>query len=370
MFFAPGRVNLVGAHLDYNGGPVLPLAVDCGTYVGARLRSDSWIRLRSLNSDVALDIDARRLGATCEIEHGWASYPLGVWRTFAEAFGRTVGVEMVFAGDVPIAAGLSSSAAMEVATVVALDALHEIGATRRELALIAHRAETGYVGLACGIMDQFASALGKPGHALLLDCYKLDHTYVPVDSASFDILLMDTDVPRALSETRFNERVAECDAAHRILREIRDLPCLAAYQATDLEAAGSRLNGVYRRRATHVVQEVGRVADAVVGLRSKDVAAVGRALNDSHSSTREHFDVSCLELDVLTDAARELDAVYGARLTGAGFGGCAIALIRPGTANEVVQHVGERFYECLGRKPGFRLLRLGSGAAELPLPSS
>jgi len=370
VFFAPGRVNLVGAHLDYNGGSVLPLAVDCGIYVAARLRSDRRIRLRSLDSEVGVDIDARELGVTRDTAHDWASYPLGVWRIFDETLGRAVGVDMVFAGDVPMAAGLSSSAAIEVATALALDSLHETGATKKELALIAHRAESDYVGLRCGVMDQFASALGKQGNALLLDCHKLDYTHVPIDRGTFEVLIMDTKMPRSLGETRFNDRVTECSEAHRILQEVRDLPCLAAYEAADLDAAGDRLSGVLRRRATHVVEEVGRVADAVGGLRSNNMAAVGAALDASHRSTRDNYDVSCLELDVITDAARELDVVYGARLTGAGFGGCAIALIHPSAEIEVAAHVGRAFHEHIGRKPSFRLLQVGSGAGEMPLPTS
>jgi galactokinase len=276
-------------------------------------------------------------------------------------------MDMVFAGDVPMAAGLSSSAAVEVATALALDSLHGTGASMQELAMIAHRAETGYVGLQCGVMDQFASALGKHGHALLLDCHKLAYTHVPIDQGSFEILVMDTKVPRTLGETRFNERVAECSEAHRILRQVRDLPCLAAYEPTDLEAAGDRLNGALRRRATHVIEETRRVADAVDALRSDDIAAVGRALNESHHSTRDNYEVSSLELDVITDAARELSSVYGARLTGAGFGGCAIALIQPGAETEVTKHVRRRFCEHIGWTPDFRLLRVGSGATELRL---
>ena len=255
-----------------------------------------------------------------------------------------------------------------MATALALDSLHGTGAGMQELAMIAHRAESDYVGLRCGVMDQFASALGKPGHALLLDCQKLAYTHVPIDQDAVEILVMDTKVSRALGKTSFNERVAECLEAHRILQEVRSLPCLAAYAPADLAAAGSCLNGVLRQRATHVIEEVRRVADAVVALRSGDMAAVGTALNESHRSSRDNYDVSSRELDVITDAARELDVVYGARLTGAGFGGCAIALIRPGTQAQVAQHVGRRFHECIGRQAGFRALRVGSGASELLAP--
>ena len=370
VFFAPGRVNLVGAHLDYNGGSVLPLAVDCGVYVAARLRSDDQIRLCSLDRELRVDLRATDVASRRDPAHDWASYPLGVWWTFGEAMGKRTGVDMVFAGDMPMAAGMSSSAAIEVATALALDSLHGTGAGMQELAMIAHRAENDYVGLRCGVMDQFASALGKHGHALLLDCHELAYTHVPIDPGAFEILVMDTKVTRPLGKTRFNERVAECSEAHRILQAVRSLPCLAAYEPVDLEAAGGCLNGALRRRATHVIEEMRRVADAVAGLRSGDIAAVGRALNESHRSARDNYEVSSPELDVITDAARELDVVYGARLTGAGFGGCAIALIQPGTQNQVAEHVGRRFHEQIGQRAGFRSLRVGSGATEVRLAAS
>jgi len=365
VFFAPGRVNLVGAHLDYNGGPVLPVAVDRGVYVAARLRDDSSVALRSLDVEPPLDIELAELGTSRDAAHEWASYPLGVLRFFAEKTGISSGVEMVFTGDLPIASGLSSSAAMEIATAFALNELHGAGLAPDDLAMIGFRAETEYVGLKCGIMDQFASAVSRPGHVLLLDCSNATYEHVPLDGDAVEILVMDTGVPRALGETNFNRRVEECQEAYRLLRELKERKCLAHFKPDDLELAGDRLNGSQRKRAEHVVTEVTRVASAVASLRSGDIAALGRELNASHQSTRDLYEVSSLELDVITDAARELDDVYGARLTGAGFGGCAIALIRPGTSEHVQSHVRQRYTEKFGKAPGFHLLRDGPGPCEI-----
>lgn len=366
MFFAPGRINLVGAHLDYNGGDVLPMAVDRGVCAMARLRADRRLRLRSLDQRLEIDLDADAVGSRMRPEWGWAGYPLGVWHCFRERFGAGTGLEAVFGGDLPMASGLSSSAAIEVVTALALDALHGTGLDRQALALLAHRAETGFVGLRCGIMDQFASALGRPGQVLLLHCAGPRWEHVPFDPAACEVLVMDTRKPRRLARTGFNERVAQCATAHEILRaHVRDLPHLADYGLADLETARGALDDVSFLRARHVISEMGRIAAGVAALRRHDYATLGAMLDQSHHSTATDFEVSCAELDAITAAARGGDGVYGARLTGAGFGGCAIALVRPGCADAVAAAVGQQFLARFGVEPGFDLLRAGSGPGEI-----
>ncbi len=365
-FFAPGRVNLIGAHLDYNGGDVLPLAVDRGVYVAARLRDDSRIRLRSLDQALAVDVDFGGIASRQDPKHGWASYPLGVIGCFAAHTGHRRGVELVFAGDLPMASGLSSSAAIEVATATALDALYGTRIEKTTLAMLAHRAENDYVGLKCGIMDQFASALGRAGHALLLHCATQTFEHVPLDARAFDVLVMDTRKPRALAATGFNQRVAECAGAHAMLRRAGiDRANLADYSPEDLDAAGDRLQGVHRRRARHVVGEMARVKSAVAALRAGDIAHFGECLNASHRSTAEDYEVSCAELDAITNAARACSAVFGARLTGAGFGGCATALVVPGEADAVAEAVARSYEAQFGIAPAFEVLRAGPGPREL-----
>jgi galactokinase len=364
-FYAPGRINLVGAHLDYNGGDVLPMAVDRGLYAAVRLRADGRIRLRSLSLERVIDIDAAQVGVRANPDWGWGNYPIGVWQGFRARTGRTDGFEMVVGSDLPMASGLSSSAAIEVVTAIALDAIHGTRLDRQQIALLAHRAENGFVGLRCGIMDQFASALARPGHVLWLHCSGPRYEHVPFDPTACEVLVMDTKKPRHLSRTGFNERVAQCATAHETLRaHVRDLPHLADYRIADLEAAKGAMDDVLYRRARHVVTEMGRIAAGVTALRAGDYAELGRQLDASHRSTAVDYEVSCDELDVITDAARACDGVFGARLTGAGFGGCAIALCRPGVTDAVSAHVAQVFRARFGVEPGFDVLRVGSGPGE------
>lgn len=366
IFFAPGRINLVGAHLDYNGGDVLPMAVDRGLCAAMRVRGDGRLRLRSLDQELAVEIDGDRVGRRTTPEWGWAGYPIGVWHGFQQRAGLRVGFDVVFGGDVPMASGLSSSAALEVVTAIALDALHGTRLDRQQIALLAHRAETGFVGVRCGIMDQFASALGRAGHVLLLRCAGPRWEHVPFDPEACEVLVMDTRKPRLLAKSGFNERVAQCATAHEILRTHgRDLPHLAAYSLAELEQSREAMDEVLFRRARHVVTEMERTRLAVAALRAHDYDTLGAQLDASHRSTAVDYDVSCDELDVITDAARATPGVYGARLTGAGFGGCAIALVHRGASADVARAVGAAFADRFGVEAGFDLLRAGSGPGEI-----
>lgn len=365
-FFAPGRINLVGAHLDYNGGDVLPMAVDRGVYVAMRLRADGRLRLCSMDQPLAVDVAAADVGERTRPEWGWAGYPLGVWQGFRQTTQLGAGCDAVFAGDLPIASGLSSSAAIEVATAIALDELHGTGLDRQQLALVAHRAENGFVGVRCGIMDQFASALGRAGQVLYLHCAGPRWEHVPFDPAACELLVLDTRKPRHLARSGFNERVAQCATAHEILRaHVRDLPHLAAYTPADLEQSRSAMDDVLFRRARHVVTEMERTRAAAAALRRHDYRGLGAQLDASHRSTAVDYEVSCEELDVITAAAREQDGVFGARLTGAGFGGCAIALLQPGASERVAQRVGAVYRQRFGVAAAFDLLRNGTGPGEV-----
>lgn len=365
-FFAPGRINLVGAHLDYNGGDVLPMAVDRGIYAVARTNDLGRIRLRSTDQELAVDVVVGEVRDRTRPEWGWGGYPLGVWHSFEARTGIRQGIDLVFGGNLPMASGLSSSAAIEVVTALALDGLHRTGFDRQTLALLAHRAETGFVGVRCGIMDQFASALARAGHVLLLHCAGPRYEHVPFDPSACEVLVMDTMKPRSLSKSHFNQRVAQCAQAHEILRmQVRDLPHLADYSESDVEAARDAMTEATYQRARHVVTEMGRIAAGVAALRVGDYATLGKCLDASHRSTATDYDVSCAELDVMTDLARACEGVFGARLTGAGFGGCAIALIRPGLAEQVAAQVGPAFARRFGVRPTFDLLRIGNGPGEV-----
>ena len=345
---------------------MLPLAADKGLYVAARLRDDGRLRLASLDQPQIVEIDASQIGTTRDPSHGWGSYPIGVFREFAAATGHARGVEMVFAGDLPMASGLSSSAAIEVVTAFALNALHGTGLSGKQLAMLGHRAENDYVGLRCGIMDQFASALGRPGHVLWLHCHTQSFEHVPLDAAALDILVLDTRKARELAASGFNQRVRECAEAFAVLTEcIGPQPFLAAYTPEDVERARTRMSPTIHRRARHVATEMQRVTIAATALRGGDLARLGAALDASHASARDDYEVSCAELDVITAAAREVDGVFGARLTGAGFGGCAIALVAPGRTEDVAAHVGRKFVAAFGVEPRFDVLRPGPGPCEI-----
>lgn len=365
-FFAPGRINLVGAHLDYNGGDVLPMAVDRGIYVAMRRRDDDRIRLRSVDQGLAVDVAGAEIGNRARPEWGWAGYPLGVFRALQKACGIEGGFDAVFGGDLPMASGLSSSAALEVVTAIGLDAWFETRLDRQQIALLAHRAENGFVGVRCGIMDQFASALGRAGQVLLLHCAGPRWEHVPFDPDACEVLVMDTMKPRPLAKSGFNERVAQCAKAHEVLRaHVRDLPHLAAYTLDDLEASREAMDEVLFRRARHVISEMERIRAGAAALRRHDYVGLGAQLDASHASTATDYAVSCEELDVITDAARACAGVYGARLTGAGFGGCAIALVEPGRADEVAGRVREVFRRRFGVTASFDVLRIGTGPGEL-----
>ncbi|MCK5941901.1 MAG: galactokinase [Planctomycetes bacterium] len=365
-FFAPGRINLVGAHLDYSGGDVMPMAVDRGIYVGVQRNDDGRIRLRSVDQELAVDVGVDEIGDVGEQRWGWGNYPLGIWRSFRRDHGVAAGFDAVFAGDLPMASGLSSSAAIEVVTAIALDALHGTELDRETIASMAHRAENDFVGVRCGIMDQYASALGRAGQVLWMHCQGPRWEHVPFDPDACEVLVMDTRKPRKLAASGFNERVAQCVAAREFLSErVRPERHLAAFTIDDLESVGDAMDPVLYRRARHVVTEMGRIAAGAAALRAHDYAALGAQLDASHRSTAEDYDVSCAELDVITDAARACDGVFGARLTGAGFGGCAIALIAPGHREQVAARVSETFRARFGVQPGFDLLRIGDGPGEI-----
>ena len=363
VFFAPGRVNLIGTHLDYNGGDVLPLAVDLGIYVAATLRDDDRVRLVSLDEAITVTTTLAGIGTTRRPEDGWAGYPLGVLAEFLAESALPGGVDLVFGGDVPMASGMSSSAALEVATATAVTALTGASMSAEALARLCHRAENRYVGVRCGIMDQFASALGRAGHALLLHCVDQSWEHVEIHGGGFDVLVVDTRKPRSLAaDGVFNDRVRECAEAHAVLREsVRDLPALASYTPGDLEAAGERLSGVLLRRARHVVTEMERVREAVQDLRDGRADLFGAALTASHRSASRDLQVSCDELDHVVEAGSAAAGGFGARLTGAGFGGCAIVLTETGRGEEVAAQVRASYTARFGVEPGFMLLHAGGG---------
>jgi galactokinase len=322
---APGRVNLIGGHTDYNDGRVLPLAID-RTVAVAAAPATAGDAIRTYSLDYDQDDSSPLSEVRLASDGGWRNYVRGVVWALREAGHAIRGLDLAFSGDVPIGAGLSSSAALEVALAGAFAAAADIPIERRELALLAQRAENGFVGVQCGIMDQLAAAYGSEGHALLIDCRSLDVRPVALnlDDQGVAIVIVDSAVRRALNDSLYNQRRDECARAAAAL----GVPALRDVTPDDLEPRRKELTPVLYQRARHVATEGARVAAAADALERGDFQALGRLLYESHNSLRDDFRVSCREMDLLVAMAAKVRGVLGARLTGAGFGGCTVNLVR------------------------------------------
>jgi galactokinase len=352
---APGRVNLVGEHTDYNEGFVLPMAIDRAAWIAFRPRPDGRVHLFSLQFGEATEFD---LGGLSKTGPAWAQYVKGVAWSLGEDGQALRGFEGVLAGDVPIGAGLSSSAAVELAAARALAASSGLAWEPKAMALRAQRAENSWVGMKCGIMDQLASVAAVAGSALLIDCRSLDTTLVPLPPAA-SVVVLDTSTRRALVDSAYNERRAQCEEA------ARGLGVTALRDVTPEELAGSvvALEATVRRRARHVVSENARTLAAAEAMRSGDAAALGRLLDASHKSLREDFDVSSPALEAMVACAQSDGAAYGARLTGAGFGGCAVALVHRAEAEAFSARVQAAFRERTGLTPQAYVCQPAAGAS-------
>jgi galactokinase len=344
---SPGRVNLIGEHTDYNDGFVLPAALDLGTWVAAAPRDDGRLHTVAARLDACDDVpldDLRPRGGPA-----WTRYVRGVAALLQEAGGILAGAELFIDGDLPLSGGLSSSASLELGVGLALADLAGFSIARRDLALLAQRAEHEFAGVMCGIMDQFAVAFGQAGHALLIDCRTLQ-----VKPVSFPdtvrILILDSAVPRTLAGSAYNQRRAECQEAVRRLQG-RYPKVQALRDATLAMLAAAGLEGVVLRRARHVVTENTRVLESVAALRRGDVGLLGRLMNASHASLRDDYEVSGPELDALAEIANDTPGVHGARLTGAGFGGSCVALVAAAQAEAAADSIMDRYRERTGR-PG------------------
>jgi galactokinase len=356
---APGRVNLIGDHTDYNDGFVLPMAIDRAVWIALRPRDDERISAHSLDFDSDIEFDAN---GVAHGERGWGEYVRGVAWALGERTrrdGTTLrGWEGVVAGDVPLGAGLSSSAALELATARALAAVSGLTWAPAEMARLAQRSENEWVGVNCGIMDQLISAAGVAGHALLIDCRSLDTRAVPLPS-DVAVVVLDTATRRGLVDSEYNERRARCEgaAAQFGVRALRDVD-----ERLFAERAGA-LDEVTRRRARHVVTENARVLAAAEALGAGDARRVGELMTESHRSLRDDFQVSRAELDAMVEIALAQDGCYGARITGAGFGGCAVALVARDATDGFADSVGSRYEARVGLTPAVYVCEASSGAS-------
>lgn len=368
LFFAPGRINLIGEHTDYNGGHVFPAAITFGTYVLMRKREDDVVRFYSENFPETGVIERRLGDLAFREEDDWANYPKAVLHLLQERTQAiTTGIDMWFFGNIPNGAGLSSSASIELATAFGLNVIERLDLEPLELVKLGQRAENEYIGVNSGIMDQFAIGMGKRGHAMLLDCDTLACEYAPIDLHGLSIVIMNTNKRRELADSKYNERRAECETALEQLQRALSIQSLGDVTPDTFESNVSLLQDeTLVKRARHAVYENDRTLQALVALKENRLEDFGRLMNASHVSLRDDYEVTGKELDTLVEAAWANGAI-GARMTGAGFGGCAIALVRDEAIDSFRQAVSERYSEEVGYTPTFYVASIGEGAHEMKL---
>jgi len=361
---APGRVNLIGEHTDYNEGYVLPVAIDRNVWVAAAPRRDRQVIIHALDfgQSVAFSLDDIEYDAA----QTWSNYQRGVAYFLEERGIRLPGLNAVVTGDVPIGSGLSSSAAVEVSMAYTWQVLAGFELSRVELALLCQRAENEFVGMRCGIMDQFVSALGQRDHALLIDCRSLDYQPVPIP-AEAAVVVADTMKRRGLVDSEYNTRRRECEEGVRILQ--RYLPTIKALRDVSVakfEAQSSKLKVQnVRKRCRHVIYENERVIKGVAALQAGDLDTFGQLMNESHASLRDDYEVSCEELDIMVGAAWKVDGVYGSRMTGAGFGGCTVSMVAAEAVGDFRAQVAAVYEEATGIAPQIYVCRAEDGVSKL-----
>ncbi|RJP55462.1 MAG: galactokinase [Anaerolineaceae bacterium] len=353
---APGRVNLIGEHTDYNDGFVLPIAIDRAIWIAIRPRADDQVRLFSLDLKTGSAFQLHSLVR----ESGWIEYPKGVANELMKAGYPLRGFDGIMAGDVPRGAGLSSSAAVELATARAFAAVSGFEWDARKMAEIAQKAEHEWVGVRCGIMDQMASAACKEGYALFLDCRSLEAQHIPLPG-SVSVVVLDTSTRRGLGKTAYNLRRSQCEKAAQWfgVKKLRDVS-VEMFEEKSRKERG--LNKEALKRAWHVVTENARVLEAVEAMRNEDMEQLGGLLNASHNSLQNDFEVTNEALDVMVECAREQEGCYGARMTGAGFGGCAVALVRREKVQEFEKAVERAYRSRLGLEAGIYICKASEGA--------
>jgi len=362
--FAPGRVNLIGEHTDYNGGHVFPCALERGTWCAARRRQDGVFRFWSANFPEAGVLSCTPEALSPGRTAVWSRYPEGVLWAFTQAgFPLRGGADFAFLGNVPAGAGLSSSASIEVAAAWALRALYGFSVSDVELARLCQRAENAYVGVSCGIMDQFASAMGRAGCGIFLDTEHLDYEYAPCDFPGAGLVICNSKVRHALDGSAYNRRRQECEQALSALRRVRPLDCLCALTPAEFARCEQAIDDpVCRARVRHAVTENHRTVLALAALKAGRAADFGALMNDSHVSLRDDFQVSCPELDLLTSIAWSVPGVLGSRMTGGGFGGCTITLVEDRARDDFLRRTREQYKRQTGLEPEFYDARIGGGA--------
>ena len=363
VYFAPGRVNLIGEHTDYNGGHVFPAALTLGTYGVARKRNDRKLRFYTMNYN-RVDIVESSLDEMVPLKRsGWTGYPKGVMWTFEQrGMKMDCGMDLLLKGTIPGSSGLSSSASVEVLTGYILRDLYGFKVTNEELALIGQYAENNYIGVNCGIMDQFAIAMGKKKHAIFLDTATLDYTYAPVKLKGAKIIISCSNKRRGLADSKYNERRSECEKALQELQKVVNIKTLGDLTEEEFEKYKDAIGDeVRQKRAKHAVYENQRTLKAVEVLQKKDIETFGKLMNESHISLRDDYEVTGIELDTLVEEAWKIDGVIGSRMTGAGFGGCTVSIVKKDAVKKFIKKVGKAYKKKIGYEADFYVVKLGNG---------
>ena len=367
VYFAPGRVNMIGEHTDYNGGHVFPCALTIGTYGVVRKRQDRKLRFYSMNFEQLGVMESSLDDLVPSKDADWTNYPKGVLWAFKErGMEVTEGFDLLLFGNIPNGSGLSSSASVEVLTGYILKDQYGFDVTNQDLALIGQYSENHFNGVNCGIMDQFAIAMGKEDHAIFLDTNTLDYTYVPLKLDGAKIVIACSNKKRGLGDSKYNERRSECETALAELQKVVDIKSLGELTEEQFEANKDAIKDEVRvRRARHAVYENQRTIQAVDALQKQDLKKFGELMNASHVSLRDDYEVTGIELDTLVEEAWKVEGVIGSRMTGAGFGGCTVSIVEDAAVDRFIERVGAAYKDKIGYAADFYVVQVGSGPCRL-----
>ena len=367
VYFAPGRVNLIGEHTDYNGGHVFPCALTIGTYGAVRKRNDNKLRFYSMNFERLNVIESSLDDLTPRKNAGWTNYPKGVmWALREKGYEIPCGIDLMLFGNIPNGSGLSSSASVEVLTGYILNDLFDLGISNQDLALLGQFSENNFNGVNCGIMDQFAIAMGKKDHAIFLDTADLSFEYAPIKLEGAKIVISCSNKKRGLGDSKYNERRAECEEALEEIRQKVKVDSLGDLSEEQFEEVKDAIKDATRqKRAKHAVYENQRTIKAVQALKANDIELFGKLMNASHVSLRDDYEVTGIELDTLVEEAWKVEGVIGSRMTGAGFGGCTVSIVKDDAVDTFIEKVGTAYKAAIGYAADFYVVQIGDGPAKL-----
>ena len=367
LFFSPGRVNLIGEHTDYNGGHVFPCALSFGTYGIISKRNDRKVRLYSMNFE---DLGVIEFSLDCMVydkSHDWANYPKAVIKTFENHGYRTEhGFDILFYGNIPNGAGLSSSASLEVLMAVIINDLNNFDLDMISMVKMCQEAENKFIGVNCGIMDQFSIGMGTEGCAILLDCNTLEYRYSKINMDGYKIVIGNTNKKRGLADSKYNERRSECESALAQIQTVKNINSLGELTEEEFEEVKNVITDpIVRKRAKHAVYENQRTLKAVKALENNNLLLFGKLMSESHISLRDDYEVTGKELDTLVSLAWEMPGVIGARMTGAGFGGCTVSIVKEENVQNFIDTITKKYTEIIGYAPDFYVATISDGARKL-----